>query len=493
MSARPRMTVDTRQTLQGAGLLVLQRVGHVLAALLFAALVPRLMGPDIYGRYALLGSLAGGLILISGLGLREVIGRYAPLLVAGGDRVGLRRLFSQLVAVQAMTGAAATVVYFVLGLSWLREFDGVVILATALTVLGGAVASLLFAIFLGLNRAARWGLGELTRRWLILGALPLGFLAGGLRGACVGWLFADLLVLALGLVWAWPYLSRDVLRPEPSYVVPYLRFGAAFFASRLLFVAAQASGEPLIRAVTGDYAVVGYFTLANSVSLVAASAVRQFTAAFTPLLTVRGTLGPSEELRRPVTHLVRWLAIAGVVAVLGTLFLADDLVPLVLGRAYGPVAANLVPLMLSLCTLALSVVGETLAVSLGRTRPPVLAATVRLGAFWAMGVPLVAWQGSFGVCVAVLAASILSTACLVWGLRDVMGQAVRSWVWVTALGGLLVPLSWLRSSGPLNVGLCALALTAYAALLLGFRIVTVAEIGTVWRALDPRRPIVRES
>jgi O-antigen/teichoic acid export membrane protein len=249
-------------------------VGHVLAALLFAALVPRLMGPDIYGRYALLGSLAGGLILIGGLGLRDVIGRYAPLLVAAGDWRGLRRLCGHLVAVRAMSGAAAAVVYVTLGLFWLREFDGLVILASALTVPVGAVASVLFAIFLGLNRAARWGLGELTRRWLIFAAVPLGFLAGGLDGACVGWLLADLLVLALGLAWARPYVSHDVLRPDPSYIGPYLRFGAAFFASRLLIVAAQASGEPLIRAVTGDYAVVSYFTLANSVYLVAVSAIR---------------------------------------------------------------------------------------------------------------------------------------------------------------------------------------------------------------------------
>ena len=93
---------------------MLQRVGHVLAALLFAALVPRLMGPDIYGRYALLGSLAGGLILIGGLGLRDVIGRYAPLLVAAGDWRGLRRLCGHLVAVRAMSGAAAAVVYVTL-------------------------------------------------------------------------------------------------------------------------------------------------------------------------------------------------------------------------------------------------------------------------------------------------------------------------------------------------------------------------------------------
>jgi O-antigen/teichoic acid export membrane protein len=487
------MTVDTRQTLRGAGLLVLQRVGLVLGALLSAVVLPRLMGPDIFGRYALLSSLAGGFTMMSGLGLRDVIGRYAPVLAAAGDWPGLRRLFSQLLAVRIMSGAAATVVYVVLGLAWLREFDGVVIVAAALTVFVGAVAAVLFGIFLGLNRAARWGLGELAQRWLILGAVPLGFVAGGLRGACVGWLLADLLMLVLGLLWAWPYVSRDVLRPEPSYIQPYLRFGAAFFASRLLIVAAQSSGAPLIRAVTGEYAVVSYFSLAHSVYLVAVAAMRQFTAAFMPLLTVRGALGARDELRRPVASLVRWLAVAGMAAVLGTLWLADDLVPLVLGHAYGPVAANLLPLMLGLCTLALSSVGETLAVSLGRKRPAVLAAAVRLAAFWAIGVPLVAWRGSFGACVAVLAASILSTACLVWGLRDVMGEAFRSWVWATGLGGLLVPLSWLQFSGPLDVGLYGLALAAYAALLLGFRIVTVAEIGTLSRVLDPRRPIVRES
>jgi hypothetical protein len=184
--------------------------------------------------------------------LRDVIGRYAPVLVGAGDWPGLRRLFSQLLVVRVVSGAAAMAVYLVLGLAWLREFDGLVIVAAALTVPVGAVAAVLFALFLGLNRAARWGLGELTQRWLILGAVPLGFLAGGLRGACVGWLLADLLMLALGLAWAWPYISRDVRRPDPSYVRPYMRFGAAFFASRLLIVAAQTSGEPLIRAVTGD-------------------------------------------------------------------------------------------------------------------------------------------------------------------------------------------------------------------------------------------------
>jgi hypothetical protein len=45
----------TRATVRNAGFLVLQRGFHVLVGLLFAILIPRVMGPAAFGRFALLG------------------------------------------------------------------------------------------------------------------------------------------------------------------------------------------------------------------------------------------------------------------------------------------------------------------------------------------------------------------------------------------------------------------------------------------------------
>ena len=46
---------------------------------MFAATVPRLMGPDLYGRYSLLASLVVWLPLLSGLGMSNAI--YGGLLL----------------------------------------------------------------------------------------------------------------------------------------------------------------------------------------------------------------------------------------------------------------------------------------------------------------------------------------------------------------------------------------------------------------------------
>jgi len=49
---------DARRTTRNAGWLILQRGVHVVTATLFALLVPRLMGPVGFGKYALLTSVA---------------------------------------------------------------------------------------------------------------------------------------------------------------------------------------------------------------------------------------------------------------------------------------------------------------------------------------------------------------------------------------------------------------------------------------------------
>ena len=54
---RSKVATDTRVTVRNVGMLLTQRRVNVLGDLLFAFLVPRLMGPDLHGRYALVTSL----------------------------------------------------------------------------------------------------------------------------------------------------------------------------------------------------------------------------------------------------------------------------------------------------------------------------------------------------------------------------------------------------------------------------------------------------
>ena len=474
---------QTQATVRHAGWLAVQRGGLVVGGFLYAVLVPRLLGPADYGRLALVTTLAAWFVLLSALGLLQAIGRYAPQFVLQGDTEGLRWFFGRLLAVRLVSGALAAGLFLLFTLLWLRDLDPLLLALVAGVVFVQAAGNLFYAFFLGLNRAARWGAGEIVGQWVSLALLPPGFLLGGLRGAGLALLLTELVVLGLGLWWVRPYLAWSHVRLDLRRLAPYLRFGLVFFGSNLLTATFHRSGEALVRAVAGDYAQVGYFGLAQNVYLTAALAVPQFTLAFAPLLTALRTQGQVEAMRRWIERLLAWLAVGGVLVAFSALLVGDDLVPLVFGPAYRPVAANLVPLTLALLPLALSSVANLLALIHDRPGLALQSAGVLLVAFWALGLPLVAAWGSLGGCLAALGASTLYAGAFTWRVRRVTRYSLRPWALAILPGVPFLPLVVLRSSGPVNLALYGAFVIGYGGLLLWRQVITIDELIAVWQAM----------
>ncbi len=474
-----------RVALRNAGLLLAQRGGLVAAGLLFAALVPRLMGPELYGRYALLSSLCTLFVVCSTLGFTEIIGRHVPELCAKPDPAHLRRLIGNLLTVRLAGGAGAAAVYLAVTLFWLRELDPVALAACAAVVFARALSQLLFSFFLGLNQAARWGAGELISRWLLLAFVTAGFALAGFRGACLGLLLSEVAAAAVALWWNRASLSLSWLRLERDYAAPYLQFGLIFFAGNLLSSAFQASGEALVRVVSGDYAQVSYFGLANGVYLTGSSAIHQLSLAFAALLTTLRERGEREMLRDGVKRLVTWLAAGGMAMVFAVLLLGADLVPPVLGQSYGPVAANLVPMTLTLLVLSLSSPAGVVVLTHDRPGVALVGAGIRLAVFWSLGPLLIIWRAGLGACVAVLVASSLQAIYIGWRMRAVMSRSVRAWAATVGLGALFLPLVLLRSSWAIDAVLYAAFLVGYFGVLLFARVITLSEITATFRAIRP--------
>lgn len=480
---QPDVIADARTAVHNAGLLVVQRGLLIAGGFVFAALIPRLMGPDVYGQYALVTSLAVWFVLFSTLGFTQVVGRYAPPLALRGDPAALRQLFGNLLTVRLVSSAFTAGLYLLFTVLWLRELDPVLLALVAGVVLLRATANLCYLFFLGLNRAARWGRGELVRQWATLAFLVPGFVLGGLRGAGLGLFLAELTVLVCGIWGIRPYLSWSSLRVELRYLAPYLQFGLGFFASDLLMSAFQHSGEALVRAVAGDYTQVGYFGVSFNIYQMAPVAMMQLTLAFAPLLTQLRAQGQVDALRRWVERLLKWLAVVGMGVVFSALFLGADLVQLVFGAAYRPVAANLVPLAMTLLTLALSSVANLLALVYEQPRATLAAAGVQLAAFWLLDPPLVAAWQSLGGCLAVLGASILYAGYFTWRMVRVTRYSLRPWAWAILAGGLCLPLALLRSSGLVNLALYGVCVVGYGGLLFALRVVTLSELVAAWQTV----------
>jgi O-antigen/teichoic acid export membrane protein len=169
------------------------------------------------------------------------------------------------------------------------------------------------------------------------------------------------------------------------------------------------------------------------------------------------------------------------------LLVGDDLVPLVFGPAYRPVAVNLVPLTLALLPLALSSAANLLALVHDRPGLALQSAGVLLVAFWAMGPPLIAAWGSLGACLAVLGASALYAGVFTWRMERVTRYSLRSWALAILLGVPFLPLVLFRSSGPVNMALYGAFAVGYGGLLLLLRVITAGELAAMWRAVGPQR------
>ena len=259
--------------------------------------------------------------------------------------------------------------------------------------------------------------------------------------------------------------------------------GLVYFGANLLMIAFQASGESLVRLVTHDYAQVSYFGIANSIHLSAVAALQQLSLAFTALLTTLRAQRADAALREGLRRLVGWTAAAGVAAAYGVLLLGPDLIPLVVGRSFEPVAITLIPMTLALLPLALSSVAGVVAVTHDRAGVLLLGAALRLAVFWGVGPLLVMRAGSLGACEAVLLAHLVQAAFLGWMLRAQMAPATRSWAACLAGGALFVPLVWLRSSALVDVALFVGALAGFFGLMLLTRVLAIGQVVETWRAL----------
>lgn len=476
------MIQETRKTLRNVLLLIVQRGFHILGAAVFALVVPRMMGPEIFGRYALITSLSLWFALASGMGAVSVMTRFVPEMILRQDRTGVRRLVSGMLALRLSNGVVAAALYLLLTTLWLQEIDWTALLAVAGSVLLRTGGNIFFTLFLGLNQAARWGMGEFLRRWVTIFTLLTGYYLGGLRGGCLGLLVTELVILIVGFWWGRFWIDWKEFKIDWGYLRPFVSYSSLFFVSNLLLTLSQRSGEALVKLFSGAYVEVGYYGAAYAIYQTIAHAMWQISVAFAPLFQMLLAEGRTEQLQLWVERLLKWIAIGGVLAVFGAMLPARSLIPWMLGAKFTQVYLNLIPLTVSLLTLALTNACRLLALTYDRPETALKAAIVQIAAFWGLGSMLVVEGGSLAGCSAVLIASALQAGYFVWKTRCLLAFSLRGWFSAVATGALFLPLVWLAESLLTQTLLYALFLLGYGVALLTFKVVTLTELTELRRA-----------
>jgi O-antigen/teichoic acid export membrane protein len=481
------MLPEVKTTVRNVGFLLLQRGSYVFYAVIFAGLVPRCMGPATYGQFTLLTSMAMWLVFSGSLGITQIVGRYVPEFLCRQDEAELLKFVGHMATTRLVVAAAGGLIYYLLTILWLRDLDWLVLGFMALSVVFNILANSVFALFLGLNQAARWGLNETIMRWLSLVLVLAGVASWGLRGACLGLALTELVILGLGVWWARPYLQRKYFSLNLRYLAPFFHLGLIFFFSEVIVSTFQFAGSALILVIRGDYSEVSFFGLALQGCTLVAVAYFHFTMAFAPFLT-RLLGGPdSSSFQWWVEQLLKWLGVSGILCFFGALFLADTMLPLLMGQAFRPVTSNLVLMSAALPFLGVVSLGSVLAMVKDRPGVALEASALRLLVFLLLGAPLVSWQGSLGGSLAFVLAGLAQGSYYLVRLRGLMTFSLRPWGLTLGLGVVFVPLYWLKSTWLVNLALGGLAVAGYAGLLLLVGLVSLGEMGLIWRTLTARR------
>lgn len=473
---------ESRQTVRHVAALAVQRVVLTAAGFLFAAVIPRVMGPEVFGQFSTLLASSLWFSLMSGFGAVSLMTRFVPDLMERGDQEGVRKLASNLLTLRAASGVASAVVYVAIARLWLADLPEWAIAMAGIGVTARTLANLPFTLFLGLNEAARWGAADVGRRLLLFPFVYGGFVVGGLTGACGGLFLTELAILGVGLWWSREYTVWRLMKLDMAFLRPFLRFSVAFFWANLLLTLFHQGGAPFVQFISGDYKEAGYYSIAFGAYLAGVQGVWKLLSAFGPLLTALHTRGEREKFEGWVNRLLVVLGLGSVVAAAGLAAYGSWVVGRVFGPGYERVAELLPVFGLAGLLIGPSGVARLLAVTCDLPKVSVAGAALQAGVFVGAGAAVVPAMGSVGAAWVVLGSAALFTGFVTWRVRGTVDYRLRPWFTVVSLGLLLAPVLAVGWWGfPAFLG-------AYGAILLGTGVVRREELKPLWDGLRKGNP-----
>ena len=388
------MTVEARKMGRNLSLITINKVIQLMGGALWAIVVPRWMGPEHYGQFALAMSLSLLLWWVGDLGGLEVFGRHIPPL-SRNDPDAARELFGQAFILRVLIAFSLIPLMLVAGpmiAPWLKGWPSFLIAVSAgLHIISWSSFHLLYAR----KEMGKWAM-ELS--WRLMTQLPLVLLAGKWRLTAQMTAYAanEVIYLALALWWTRDWFSWRALKPHLSFLKPYLRMGLGFWATNVGLILLFRTGTLMVQLLTGQSAQVSFYDLALTVFFLIFTIIDQLIRSFLPTVTEFHEGGQQDRVGRWLQVLTQWGAALAVIAVIAVQYTADWILPFILGGDYVEAATVLRVMLLSLPALVLVGVGTVAAAV--HQRPRVKLAAILVGAlvFWGSALVVTPRYGAVG-------------------------------------------------------------------------------------------------
>lgn len=488
MTSERAVTAEASITSKNLSSVALLRVAQYPFIALFAMLVPRLMGPDNYGRYALFVSLVGMLSAFLDLGATEISARTVPELQQRHDEAGIRTFFSRLLGFKmaldlSLIGSAAIVALVILAGKSTSAF----IWPMGLTLFLGDLGGMAYALLFGLNRLAICSARDPIRRAVGLVLVVVLFPKLGFAGAVLSVVLVEGLLTLINMSWVHRYLSPRELVPNWSFTAPLLRYGVLFYLSWGVTNVWQRLGNTLIGYLRGDYRQIALFDLSNQIFLTATGFTLLLITSLAPIFTRLRLEGKESKLEDWSRRILTYNQIACAAVLSAWLLIGADVVPILIGRQYAALYPNVSVLLCGAFAMVVVQLGLALAMAYAEPAWYLCALGVAVGSFVTSAVFLIPPLGALGCSISTLISCVCCAMVIGSRYRRTLRQAWAPGMKAIAIGGAILLPFWLaRGEWARNLLLLSGFLIAYGIALAAVRVVDRGEVEEAWRALRHR-------
>lgn len=445
------MTTEARNMGRNLSLITMNKVVQLIGGALWAVIIPRWMGPEAYGRFALAMSLSLLLWWVGDLGGLEVFGRHMPVLTER-DPDAARQLFGQAFFVRLLIALSLIPFMLLVGpliAPWLSGWPAALVgLSAGLHILSWTSFHLLYAR----KEMGKWAT-ELA--WRLMTQLPLVLLAGkwSLTAQMSAYTANEVIFLALAVWWTRKWFRWRALRPNLSLLRPYLRMGMGFWATNVGLILLFRTGTLLVQVLTGRSAQVSFYDLALTVFFLVYTIIDQLMRSFLPTVSQFHVDGEQERVGRWLQVLTQWGAALAVAAVIAVQYTADWILPAVLGGDYQETATVLRIMLLSLPALVLVGVGTVATAMHQSPRAKLIALAVGAIVFWGSALFITPGYGAIGTAWALTAGLNVYALLLFTQVRHTLQLPWLKLAGILALG---LPFLLLRDFLPHRFGMALL-------------------------------------
>ncbi|MEN6484309.1 MAG: hypothetical protein ABFD98_05445 [Syntrophobacteraceae bacterium] len=484
------VTEEASVTARNLSKVVFFRVAQYPFLALYVMFVPRYLGPEVYGKYAFLISIA--LICASLLsigGNAEVFGRFVPQFQINREPNKIKDLSSSFLAMKLVLDfivlSAASVIFVqAYGDRYPIDYFILIGLLALLIDLQSVPLSLLF----GLNELGKFSFPAPAKKALALVLIPVLFHFYDLKGTILAILIVEFSIVVFVYVYTRGYFSRSNLTLNFSFLKPLLLYDMIFYLSGCLLGIWLKLGNTMIEYLLHDSQQVALFDIANQLLALTSNFSLVVLGATIPILSVLLLNGKEQKIMVWSSVIMKYMWIAIAMAAIAFFGIGREAMIVCIGSKYENAFPNAAIQLL--CIFPVSIVHLCYVYSMVYSKPYVYLVSIgsSLAALFVFSFILIPMHGSFGCSVATLISCIVMAFVSGLYFRRQLIECLGAALKVAFLGLAFIPVVFFAGGLFMKIALTCLCALTYILLLFGANALSVREISELVQALRNRSP-----